>query len=283
MKRRIASIWVNVVAVIATLVVNVLSNALPLNGRTAGQISDQFKVYFTPAGYVFSIWGLIYIGLVAFAIYQALPRQRENALLRRIDLLFPLSCAANIGWLFFWHYGVWGYLPTVVVMVALLVLLIAIYLNLGVAKAQVSTGFKWCVHVLFSVYLGWITVATIANVTAVLDYQKWNGGGIGPEAWTVIVLAAAVAIAAVMSFSRADIAYLLVPIWAFIGIATKQAARPAVSIPAALATTLVALLLALGVRRRYLSLGRASAMPAAVREPDLVPTGEEQPSDTTGP
>lgn len=86
----------NVFALLATIVVNGLANALPLNGLSTGEISDRFEVYFVPAGYVFSIWGLIYLALVAFAIYQALPAQRENPRLRRVGYLFVLSCAANV-------------------------------------------------------------------------------------------------------------------------------------------------------------------------------------------
>ena len=91
-------------SVAATLVVNVLANALPFNGITTAQVSDQFHVYFVPAGYVFSIWGLIYIGLIAYAVFQALPAQRENPRLRKVGCFVVLGCLANSVWLFLWHY-----------------------------------------------------------------------------------------------------------------------------------------------------------------------------------
>lgn len=236
--------WINLFAVLATLVVNGLANALPLNGLNTGEISDRFKVFFVPAGYVFSIWGVIYLGLIAFGIYQLLPGQRENPRLRRIGYLFALSCLANIVWLFLWHYE--RFVLTLFAMVALLLLLIGTYLRLEIGKTKFSLVEKWCVSIPFSVYLGWITVATIANVTSVLDYLKWEGWGLKPEIWAVVMLVAGLLIAAAMSLTRADVAYLLVIIWAYIGIAVKQAGTPLVSNTAWIISAIVAILLVIG-------------------------------------
>lgn len=241
MKNDIFRQVINIVAVILTLVVNGLANALPLNGRTTGSISDEFQVLFVPAGYVFSIWGLIYIGLIAFGIYQALPSQRANPRLRRIGYLFALSCLANSAWIFLWHYGY--FLLTLVVMVLLLASLIAMYLILGIGRTEVSTVEKWLVNIPFSIYLGWITVATIANATDVLDYVRWNGWGLAPEAWFVIVMVVAVAITAAVALTRGDIAFLLVIIWAFVGIAVKQAGNPTAAMTTWLMTAIVVLML----------------------------------------
>jgi hypothetical protein len=229
---------VNVLAVLATIAINGLANALPLNGQTTGEVSDRFQVYFVPAGYVFSIWGLIYLALVAFAVYQALPAQRDNPRLRRIGTLFALSCLANVAWLFLWHYEVFAL--TLVAMVALLLSLIAIYLRLEIGRAHVSAAEKWLAHVPFSIYLGWVTVATIANVTSVLDYANWDGWGISPEAWTVIMLVAGTAIAAAVGFTRRDSAYMLVIVWAFVGIAVKHAGTPVVATAAWVTAAVVA-------------------------------------------
>ena len=237
--------WVNVLAVIAVIVINGLANALPLNGQTTGEISDRFQVYFVPAGYVFSIWGLIYVALVAFAIYQALPSQRDNARLRSIGYLFTLSCVANIAWLFLWHYEVFPL--TLVAMLSLLLLLIAIYWRLDIGRVQVPTAEKWLVHVPSSIYLGWITVATIANFTQFLYYFNWSGWGISPEAWTVIMLIAGLAIASAVSLTRGDVAYMLVIVWAFAGIAVKHAGTPVVATAAWVTTALAALMLVVGV------------------------------------
>ena len=235
---------VNMIALLATIILNGLANALPLNGLTTGEISDRFEVYFVPAGYVFSIWGLIYLALTAFAIYQALPNQRDNPRLRRLGYLFALSCVANVFWLFLWHYEV--FTLTIVAMVALLVLLIASYLRLGIVSSAVSTAETLLVRLPFSIYLGWVNVATIANATALLDYLNWGGWGINPELWTVIMLLAATGITAGVTFTRGDIAYGLVIVWAFAGIAVKHAGTAVVSTTAWTATALVALVTALG-------------------------------------
>ncbi len=238
-----------VLGVIAVIVVNILANALPLNGLNTGEISDRFDIYFVPAGYVFSIWLLIYLGLMAYAIFQALAAQKENPRLRSIGYLFLLTCLANIIWLFLWHYEV--FLFTLVAMLILLLSLIAIYLRLDVGRAQVSRGEKWCVHIPFSIYLGWISVATIANASQLLYYLGWNGWGIPPEIWAVIMLAAGVIISAAMSLTRADIAYSLVLIWAYVGIAVEQASTPVVATSAWIASGLILVLLVIGVLRKY--------------------------------
>lgn len=238
-KKDIVRQVVNVMAVIGTLVVNGLANALPLNGLTTGEISDRFKVYFVPAGYVFSIWGLIYLGLIGFAIYQALPAQQENPRLQSVGYLFAFSCAANVAWLFLWHYE--QFLWSVMAMVALLLSLILIYLRLGIGRIEVSIAERWLVQVPFSVYLGWVTVATIANVTSVLDYVSWGGWGIAPQVWAVIMLVVGTGIATAVGLTRGDVAYMLVIVWAFVGIAVKHAATPTVAIAAWVTTGLVAL------------------------------------------
>jgi hypothetical protein len=245
MKRDIVRQAINVLAVVATLVVNGLANALPLNGHLTAEISDLFKVYFVPAGYVFAIWGLIYVGLIAFAVYQAMPSQRENPRLRRISYGFALSCLANIVWLFLWHYEV--FVLTIIVMLALLLLLIGIYLRLDIGHGRVTAKEKWLVDIPVSIYLGWITVATIANASDVLNYLKWNGWGLAPEIWAIILLAAGLGLAAAMSLTRGDIAYQLVLVWAFVGVAVKQAGTPMVANAAWVMSGLVVLVLIGGV------------------------------------
>lgn len=240
MKKDILRQSIVVTAVIATIIVNGLANALPLNGLTTGEISDRFQVYFVPAGYVFSIWGLIYLGLIAFAVYQALPAQRENPRLRSIGNPFVLSSMANITWIFLWHYELFPL--TLVAMFTLLVTLVAIYLRLDIGRTRVSRAAKWFVEIPFSVYLGWVAVATIANITAVLDYVNWSGWGIAPQIWTVIMLVAGLAITALVALTRRDIAYMLVIIWAFTGIAVKHAGTPLVATTAWVTAAGVALL-----------------------------------------
>ena len=237
----------NVVAAIAMIVVNGLATSLPLNGLDTGEISDRFRVYFVPAGYVFSIWGLIYLGLSLFAVYQALPAQRDHPRLQRVGYLFAASCLANITWLFLWHYE--QFPLTLLAMLSLLVLLILIYLRLNIGRGAVSSAEKWLVRIPFSIYLGWITVATIANVTSLLDYANWGGWGLSDEAWAIIMLVAGAGIASAVTRTRGDMAYMLVIVWAFAGIAIKHAATPVVAITAWVVTALAVLVLVAQVVR----------------------------------
>jgi len=208
-----------ILTTLLTLTVNGLANALPLNGLTTGGISDRFQVYFVPAGYVFSIWGLIYLGLIAFTVYQALPSQRNNPRLERIGGWVVLANLANAAWIFLWHYE--QFPLTLLAMLTLLAALIVIFLRLQAGRSSAPTAEGWLVRLPFSIYLGWITVATVANVTALLDFLKWNGFGIAPEAWMVIILLAVLAISALMNFTRRDVAYAAVILWALAGIGVK--------------------------------------------------------------
>ena len=210
----------NVLAVRATLAVNGLANSLPINGQTTGEVSDGIPTLFTPAGYVFSIWGLIYLGLIAFAVYQALPAQREKPFLARIGYWFVASCAFNVGWLFAWHYE--QFVLSLVLMLGLLVSLIAVYLRLDVGRRPVSGAEKALVHLPFSIYLGWISVATIANVSITLYTLGWGGWGIAPQVWTVVVLIVGAALGVAMILLRREVAFPLVIVWAFAGIVVRR-------------------------------------------------------------
>lgn len=164
---------------VGVIMVNALASALLINGRTTDEISDRFDTFFVPTGYVFSIWGLIYLALIGFAVYRALPGQRDNPRLRRVSYLFALSCAANVAWILLWHYE--RFPLTLVAMVALLTLLIGMYLRLDIGRTAVPAAERWLVRVPSSIYPGWITVATIGNVTQLLDYLNWGAWGIGLE------------------------------------------------------------------------------------------------------
>ncbi len=242
--------WINLLALGLALVVNALANTLPINGQTTGEISDRFPVYFVPAGYVFAIWGLIYLGLLAFGVYQALPAQRDNPSLRRIGPWFALGCVANAAWIVLWHYEF--FVLTVPVMLLLLVSLIIIYLRLGIGQSRVSSAELWLVHVPFSIYLGWITVATVANITDALYYLGWSGWGIGAQSWAVIMLFVAATVALLVNWTRADVAYVLVIVWAFAGIAVKQADVALVARAARALAVVVALPLVVTVTRKRL-------------------------------
>lgn len=237
--------WINLGTALLALAINLLANALPLNGQTTAAISDKFQVLFVPAGYVFAIWGIIYVGWIGFAVYQALPAQRANPRLRKIGWLFALANLANAAWLFTWHFELFPL--SAIVMLSLLTLLIAIYWRLKIGRVQVSAREKWLVDLPFSIYLGWISVATIANISDLLYYWHWDGFGISPEIWTVIMLVTASAIALAMALTRAETAFLLVIVWAFVGIAVKQSATPIVANTAIVLAVLVGLMIPFGL------------------------------------
>src|SRR5512147_814965 len=140
--------FANLLSVLLALTVNILASALPLNGQNTGEISDRFPVYFVPAGYVFSIWGVIYLGWIAFILFQFRARQQENVRLRRLGYWFAVSNIANAAWLFCWHYNRFGL--SVLVILGLLGSLIASYLCLNVNRSSVTPREYWSVDVLFS-------------------------------------------------------------------------------------------------------------------------------------
>ncbi len=241
MKNTLRQISVLVV-ILATITINILADALPINGLNTGKISDSFHVYFVPAGYVFAIWGLIYIGLLTYGIYQALPSQKDNPRLQAAGWWVVLGGLANGLWIFLWHYEL--FIGTLAVMLVLLASLIATYLSLGIGETKVSKSETWLVRVPFSIYLGWITVATIANASDVLDYIKWNQFGLSDGTWMLIILLVVVIISGLMSVSRRDIAYLAVILWALAGIGLKFPQQGIVTIGIWVSFALVAVELA---------------------------------------
>lgn len=216
--------WLNVVAFVAVVFVNGLAGSTTLiGGKTTAQISDAYPTLITPAGYVFSIWGVIYLLLGIFVVFQALPSEKTREFREKVGWLFILSSILNIVWLLLWNFD---YLSlSVVIMFLLLATLILIYLRLEIRKSNVQLREKIASHLPFSVYLGWITIASIENVAATLVSVKWDGFGISPETWAIIITIIALLIAILVVLTRKDVAYALVVIWALLGIAVKQSSN----------------------------------------------------------
>lgn len=211
--------WLVCLATGVMLVVNALSNAIPLGGRTQKEISDQFDIAFTPPGWVFSIWGLIYIGVIAFSIHQARSSLRNDPVLRAIRPWYLLNTAANVAWLFAWHYGFiavsWA------LMLLILGTLTTIYARVSDAWPHRPASFAF-VRAPFALYMGWISIATIANTLILL----WAAGLREPLAdptFTFAVLTAATAICVAVAVRWAEPVYAIPFVWAFIGIGMKQA------------------------------------------------------------
>jgi len=214
----------NILAVIFTIIVNGLANVLPIGGKNTGELSDNIPNLFVPAGITFAIWGVIYVLLILFAIYQARDlfksEKIEMPYISQISFFFILASLANIIWIFLWHYE--QVVFSLFAIILLFISLLMVYLRLDIGKTPISVKDKFLIHVPMSVYIGWITVATIANVTAVLVTIGWDGFGISEQIWTILVIVVAAVITILMLLTRKDSAYASVAIWAFLGIYIKR-------------------------------------------------------------
>ncbi len=230
---------VTVLAYIATVALNAAATTIPLGGQPTNVISDSFHVYVIPAGYVFGIWGLIYTLLGVFTVWQALPRNREDATARALGWLPALTGLLNSLWILVWQYRVFAL--TVPIMIALLLTLIAIHFRLWDRRASLKGGRFWAVRAPWSVYLGWITVATIANIAQTLQWLGVDAGAAAPYI-AALVLLTGIAIAARFVWEFGDAAYGWVIVWAYIGVAVKEAGTPVVAGTALVGALVVAVL-----------------------------------------
>ena len=234
------------VAYIAMVVVNFLANGLPINNRSTGAISDAYPNLFAPAGLAFSIWGLIYLLLAGYVLYQFASfgkdgEQKKEEVLKKVSLLFIATSLANILWIFAWHYDFIGL--SVLIMAVLLVLLIRIADILRMERLTAQE--KIFVSIPFSVYFGWITVAAIANITVFLVSVSWNGFGISDYIWTSIILLIGALIGILRMRKDKNIAYGLVLVWAYFGILLKHLSASGFGgqYPSVIATVIVCLVL----------------------------------------
>ncbi len=221
-----AMVWgvINWVLLAGVLAVNVISVVVPLNGRTVAEIADSFHVLFEPAAYAFSIWGLIYLALLAFAVYQLLPSQWNNPRIRATDGLFAATCLANAGWLFAWHFG--SYFLSMVAILVLLFALSAIYLfqrNEECRKIAPRWTERLFVLAPFSLYLAWICVSAIANAAALLPWAGFKGMGVSAMGWAVIFSFLTAVLSVFMSLRHRDLVFPAVIIWALAGEIIRQA------------------------------------------------------------
>lgn len=226
MENRYRIPMIRIIVVITFLImitVNTLANIIPINGVTTGQVSDSYPNLFTPAGLTFAIWGLIYLLLGGYTLYQTGLFQGntntiKTGLLNKIGVLFSISSIANALWIFSWHYG---FIPlSMILMLVILVCLILI--NQTLKDEQLSEREYLFVRLPFSVYFGWITVATIANATVLLVSLGWKGFGLAEETWAIIIIFVGFIIGATTMLKNRDLAYGLVIVWAYAGILLKH-------------------------------------------------------------
>jgi len=214
----------NVAGFIGMIAVNAFADILRFNGKSTGEISDEYPTLFTPAGITFAIWGVIYLLLLVFTIYQArdlfIRKKTTFTIHERISFLYFLTCCFNSFWIFAWHYEMT--FISLLDIILLLSALIAIYMRLGIGLKPAPIGEKLCVHLPFSIYLGWISVAVIANAAVLLTKINWDRFGIDELYLAIALIIIAALLALVMITWRNDFFYSLVILWAFTGIIIKH-------------------------------------------------------------
>ncbi len=230
----------NGIAVVSVIVVNYLAASGLINGNTVGEISARHETYFTPAGYAFSIWSLIYLGLIAFAVFQGrslFNKEKEHDIVLQIGWWFVISCLANCLWIINWVYGYVG--TSALIMILLLFSLIQIILRTDMELHKVplsKIAFVWWP---FSLYSGWITVALIANIAAWLTEISWQGFGLSEVTWAVFMIAVAGGINLTITWTRNMREFSLVGVWALIAIAVANWGETQIIVYAAIATAAV--------------------------------------------
>ncbi len=215
----------NILGFLLMILLNFLANFLPLNGLNTGELSDKYPNLFVPAGLTFSIWGVIYLLLLVFTIYQASTlfsnkASRVNTIVSQVGIWYFVSSVANALWIVVWHYE---FLPVSVV-VMLFILLSLLLTNFGIVNINdvMTRKEKFLTKAPFGVYLGWICVATIANVTAWLTGVRWTGSGLEQDSWAVIMIVVG-ALIVLFAALRLRNGYLaLAVVWGFAGIIIKR-------------------------------------------------------------
>ncbi|MCE7791884.1 tryptophan-rich sensory protein [Salipaludibacillus sp. CUR1] len=225
MEKRLAYLWtaLNLIGFAAMVTINYLANSLPIGGRTTGEVSAMFPVLVTPASYAFSIWGLIYLLLACFIVIQLIPRKRNVPLITMIGPWFFVSCLFNIFWIFLWHYLY--IVSAMFIMIGILITLSVIYQRIHYYNTRVerlNRVERLCYLLPFSIYLAWISVATIVNISIGLEVLNWDRWGLRDEFWAVAVLALAAGLALYFGSRYTDIAFMLVIIWALTAIGVQQ-------------------------------------------------------------
>lgn len=235
----------NVIIFIGTIVVNVLANLLPINGITTGEVANLYPNLFTPASITFSIWGLIYLLLGIFTVYQLLVALKSKSYMTtfvdEIGIWNIVLGLANMLWIFSWHYQYIGL--SVVIIIIMLISLIIICKKLEIGKGVSSKREVFLVHINFSVYLGWISIATIANITTFLVDINWNGLGIAPSTWTVMVMSVGMILGLIFIYKYEDVFYALVIDWAFLGIYLKRTASGVEPVPQVIISSIIGMII----------------------------------------
>jgi hypothetical protein len=218
------------IAIVGAVVANTILSRFPPGGQNVGELANTVLagVLITPASYAFAIWGIIYLGLFAYGIYQFHPQRRQEPQIQRVNKLLIVACIAQTIWIVLFSLQQFGW--SILAMLGILVPLIGIYLTLGIgrkgqrstADQRVSRQRRWMAHIPFSLYLAWIAVATVVNVASALYAANWAGWGLAAVTWTVIMVIVVALLAATVIYQRGDLVFTLVFVWALVAIAVRQ-------------------------------------------------------------
>ncbi len=206
--------WIVLISVLLNIAVNVLSNYFLINGKTIEEITRHYDNMFTPAGFTFSIWGIIYLSYLAYAFYQLLPSQRANPIYDRLAPGFIMANILGSVWLIVFSYE----LISLSLLVIITLLITAIILFRKVNEAASPKKCRKSIIIPFSLLFGCISVATLANFSAWLVYMGWAGGEQEQRTWTVMLILIAIAAGVYVSLKYKDWLYPLVVVWACLGI-----------------------------------------------------------------
>lgn len=225
-----------------------------VNGMAVGEVSDAFfgDVLIIPAGFAFSIWGLIYFGILALAVAQAWPGHGDNPHFEeaRIPLIANMIC--NFGWIVFWQSLVFP------VATAILVLQFAtavwLYYAMGIPSRPAFSKVETWIRPAMSLYLGWLTVATVVGVAVLLNYWEWGAFGLSMGAWVSIMLVIVAAVGFALTLWWDDPVYTLALVWGLIGVALRPDQAGVVMVTAVVAVLFLALVIGIqvwvGIRKR---------------------------------
>lgn len=211
--------WGVVAAFVVTILVNYLSQALLFSGKSIGEVSDKYSTLITPAGYAFSIWGLIYITLGIYVYHQAFRADPEQSVYDSIALPLVLNLLANSLWVIAFQFEFIAL--SAVLMLVILATLIQISI-VWVNDRTLPRSRKARLRIPFSLYLGWISVATIVNLSVVVKYTGWETLGLGEPTWVAIMTGVGAGLALFVMIATRDIIFSLVIIWAYVAIAVAQ-------------------------------------------------------------
>lgn len=214
----------NIVGLIAVLVVNFLASSISIGGYTTGELSHMNPTLITPAGFTFSIWGIIYLLLIAMTVYIAWEFYQENKIADRIVKTigpwFIINCIANMSWIFMWHHQ--QILLSLILMLIIGLSLFQIYRAIDQDWLENNTTTTFTICLPFSVYFGWISVATVANAAVYLKSIGWSGWGLPESTWTVIMIGVIGLLGLFVLWKERDTSFTLVLVWALWGISRAR-------------------------------------------------------------